>query len=161
MQNEDKMHNRYFIGFFIVLTLVCSCETAKLTQKPIEEKPEFVVSDDLIVNMLDSVNASDLRYDETGSGTFGRKIIYRDLSAAKSAKYVSGRVGIKLCINREGIVKYAEVLQDSSTIKDVKTLKKFLKASCGYKFQPNPDAPDYECGRMRFTIKNTSNYKFR
>ncbi len=141
--------------------MVNACETPKVTQKPIEEKPEFVVSDDLIVNMLDSVNASELRYDVTGGGTFGRKIIYRDMSAAKSATLVSGRVGVKVCINKEGIVKYAEILQDSSTIKDVKTLKKFLKASCEYKFQPNPDAPDYECGRMRFTIKNTSNYKFR
>lgn len=157
MQNEDKMHNRYFIGFFIVLTLVCSCETAKLTQKPIEEKPEFVVSDDLIVNMLDSVNASDLRYDETGSGTFGRKIIYRDLSAAKLATIVSGRVGVKVCINKDGIVKYAEILQDSSTIKDVRILKKYLKASCGYKFQPNPDAPEVQCGRMSFKIENSIN----
>jgi hypothetical protein len=140
--------------FFLI---IYACETPKVTQKPIEEKPEFVVSDDLIINMLDSVNASELRYDETGSGTFGRKIIYRDLSAAKSATNVSGRVGIKLCINREGIVKYAEILQDSSTIKDVRTLKNYLKASCGYKFQPNPDAPDYECGRMRFKIENTTN----
>ncbi|HLO53442.1 MAG TPA: hypothetical protein VK169_04090 [Saprospiraceae bacterium] len=149
--------NYFTVSFFTFLIMVNACETPKVTQKPIEEKPEFVVSDDLIVNMLDSVNASELRYDETGSGTFGRKIIYRDLSAAKSATYVSGRVGIKLCINREGIVKYAEILQDSSTIKDVRTLKNYLKASCGYKFQPNPDAPDYECGRMRFKIENTIN----
>lgn len=149
--------NYFIVPFFTFLIIVNACETHKVTQKPIEEKPEFVVSDYLIVNMLDSVNASELRYDETGSGTFGRKIIYRDLSAAKSATLVSGRVGVKVCINKEGIVKYAEIIQDSSTIKDVRILKKYLKASCGYKFQPNPDAPDYECGRMRFKIENTTN----
>ena len=149
--------NYFIVPFFTFLIIVNACVTPKVTQKPIEEKPEFVVSDDLIINMLDSVNASELRYDVTGGGTFGRKIIYRDMSAAKLATIVSGRVGVKVCINKEGIVKYAEILQDSSTIKDVKTLKKFLKASCGYKFQPNPDAPDYECGRMRFKIENSIN----
>ena len=148
---------KYLIIFLVMTTFFCACETPKVTQKPIEEKPEFVVSDDLIINMLDSVNASELRYDETGSRTFGRKIIYRDLSAAKSVMYVSGRVGVKVCINRDGIVKYAEIQQDSSTIKDVRILKKYLKASCGYKFQPNQDAPDYECGRMRFKIENSIN----
>jgi hypothetical protein len=152
----------YLIIILVMTTFFYACQTPKLAQKPIEEKPEFVVSDDLIINMLDSVNASDLRYDETSKGIFfGRKIIYRDLSAAKSATTKSGKVGVKVCIDKEGIVKYAEILQDSSTIKDVRTLKNYLKASCGYKFEPNHDAPKYECGKMTFTIQNSINNKFR
>lgn len=149
--------NYFTVSFFTFLIIVNACETPKVTQKPIEENPEFVVSDDLIINMLDSVNASELRYDVIGGGSFGRKIIYRDMSAAKLATIVSGRVGVKVCINRDGIVKYAEILQDSSTIKDVRILKKCLKASCGYKFEPNPDAPEVQCGRMSFKIENSIN----
>jgi hypothetical protein len=149
--------NYFTVSFFTFLIIGNACETPKVTQKPIEEKPEFVVSDDLIINMLDSVNASELRYDVIGGGSFGRKIIYRDMSAAKLATIVSGRVGVKVCINRDGIVKYAEILQDSSTIKDVRILKKCLKASCGYKFEPNPDAPEVQCGRMSFKIENSIN----
>ncbi len=119
--------NYFIVPFFTFLIIVNACETPKVTQKPIEEKPEFVVSDDLIINMLDSVNASELRYDVIGGGSFGRKIIYRDMSAAKLATLVSGRVGVKVCINKEGIVKYAEIIQDSSTIKDVRFLKNTLK----------------------------------
>jgi len=145
----------------VIMTSLYACETPKVAQKPVEEKPEVLGSDDLIINMLDSVDASELKYDGTGDGVFRRKIIYRDMSAAKSAIYVSGRVDVKVCINREGIVKYAEVLKDSSTIKDVKALKSFLKASCGYKFQPNPDAPKYECGKMSFRIQNSTNRTFR
>lgn len=148
------------IGLVIIISLY-ACETPKVAQKQVEENPEFVVSDDLIINMLDSVDASELRFDGTGGGTFGRKIIYRDMRAAKSATMASGIVKIKVCINREGIVKYAEVLQDSSTIKDIKVLKKYLSASTGYKFQSNADAPKYECGKMAFTIQNTLNRKLR
>jgi hypothetical protein len=147
---------KYLSISFVAMTFLYACETPKIAQKT-----EIVDSDDLIIKLIDSVDFSTLRMDTSGDGLFGRKIIYRDMSAAKSATLVSGRVGVKVCINKEGIVKYAEIIQDSSTIKDVRILKKYLKASCGYKFQPNPDAPDYECGRMRFTIKNTSNYKFR
>jgi hypothetical protein len=153
--------DKYLGMGLVIMTSLYACETPKVAQKPAGGNPEFVVSDDLIINMLDSVNASELRYDGTGGGTFGRKIIYRDMSAAKAAIYVSGRVGVKVCINREGIVKYAEILQDSSTIKDKRVLRNYLKAAAGYKFQPSTDAPNYECGRMTFRIQNSTNRTLR
>lgn len=147
------MNRSYFASLcFFTLMLVYGCETAKVAQKPVEDPLELAISDDLIINLIDSVDVSILRMDTSGDGLFGRKIIYRDLSATKSATRFSGKVKIKVCINREGIVKYAEIQQDSSTIKDTRTLKNYLKAAAGYKFQPSTDAPDYECGSMTFKI---------
>lgn len=149
------------IVFILIITLMYSCETPKVAQKQVEEKEEIIVPDDLILNLLDSVDVSSLRYDASGDGLFGRKIIYRDMSAAKSATTVSGKVKIKLCINRNGIVKYAEILQDSSTIKHVQTLKKYVIAATGYKFQPSVEAPQFECGTMSFRIDNSRNNRLR
>jgi hypothetical protein len=141
----------------VIMTSLYACETSKVAQKQVEENQEFVVSDDLILNFIDSVDIATLRMDTSGNGLFGRKIIYRDMSAAKKVKWVSGRIKVKVCINRDGIVKYAEVLQDSSTVKDTQSLKNYIKSTVGYKFQPNSEAPEYECGSMSFKISYTVN----
>jgi hypothetical protein len=104
-----------------------ACKSTNVTQNINGKKEKFTITDDLIINFMDSVVVSTLDDNIAGIGAAaGRKIIYRDLSAAKFATKVSGRISLKVCINQDGIVKYAEVLQDSTTIKDINILKKYL-----------------------------------
>jgi outer membrane biosynthesis protein TonB len=98
-------------------------------------------------------------YDGTGNGVFGRKVIYRDLSVVAKGVNVSGRVVTKVCINRAGIVTYAEINGAETTIKDRETLRKYLHAARTYKFQPDPSAPMEQCGKLSFKVDNTANNK--
>ena len=70
-------------------------------------------------------------YDGSGDGIFGRKVIYRDVAAAKAAVNMSGTVAIKVCVNRAGIVTYGEIIPGETTIKSRETLKKFMAAARG------------------------------
>lgn len=108
-------------------------------------------------------NASDGtgEYDGTGDGIFGRKVIFRDLSATKAAVNVSGKVVTRVCINRAGIVTFVEINYAETTIKDKPTLKLYLKAATGYKFQPDPKAPKEQCGKLSFIVDNSINNKLR
>lgn len=100
-------------------------------------------------------------YDGTGNGVFGRKVVYRDLSAAKAAINASGKVVTKVCINRAGNVTYVELLASETTLKDREGLKLYLKAARGYKFQPDPTAPKEQCGKLSFIVDNTANNKLK
>ncbi len=110
-----------------------------------------------------SGNASDGsgEYDGSGDGVFGRKIIYRDVSATKHAINVSGRVVTKICINRAGIVTYVELIGSETNMRDKATLRKYLAAARGYKFQPDLTAPKEQCGKLSFLVDNTANNKLR
>lgn len=110
-----------------------------------------------------SGNASDGTgdYDGTGDGVFGRKVIFRDVSATKAAVNTSGRVVTKVCINRAGLVTYVELLAAETTVRDKTTLRAYLKAARGYKFQPDLTAPKEQCGKLKFTVDNSINNKLR
>ena len=96
-------------------------------------------------------------WDNSGDGVFGRKIIYRDLSATRVAVNTSGRVVTKVCINRAGLVTYVELIPAETTIKDKPTLRHYLKAARGYKFQPDLTAPKEQCGKLNFTVTSPYN----
>ncbi|MFZ1523197.1 MAG: hypothetical protein WAT22_00160 [Saprospiraceae bacterium] len=100
-------------------------------------------------------------YDGSGDGVFGRKVTYRDLSATKAAISVSGRVVTKICINRAGNVTFVELIPTETTIRDKNTLKLYLKAARGYKFQPDLSAPKEQCGKLSFKVDNSINNKLR
>jgi outer membrane biosynthesis protein TonB len=100
-------------------------------------------------------------YDGSGDGVFGRKIIFRDLSSTKAAINVSGKVVTKVCINRAGLVTYTELIGDETTVRDKATLKLYLKAARGYKFQPDLTAPKEQCGKLSFKVDNTINNKLK
>mgnify|MGYP000098893224 CR=1 FL=1 len=100
-------------------------------------------------------------YDGSGDGVFGRKIIFRNIKDAKAAINISGKVVTKICINRAGIVTYVELIGAETTIRDKPTLRNYLKAAYGYKFQPDLTAPKEQCGKLKFTVDNTANNKFR
>lgn len=100
-------------------------------------------------------------YDGSGDGVFGRKVVYRDLSAAKAAVTVSGKVVTKICINRAGIVTFVELIPAMTTIRDNRTLKLYMKAARGYKFQPDLTAPKEQCGKLSFIVDNTVNNQLK
>jgi outer membrane biosynthesis protein TonB len=85
-------------------------------------------------------------YDDSGDGVFGRRVIYRNLKGLFAAKMTTGKIVMKICINRGGTVEFAEVLE--STEKNRKYLKKILEAAKGYKYEPDPTAPKEQCGKL-------------
>lgn len=89
-------------------------------------------------------------YDDSGDGVFGRKVIYRNYS--KIPMTTSGKVAVKVCINRTGNVTYAELLERESTISDTNILKKTLEAARGYRFEPDLTAPKEQCGKLTIIL---------
>ena len=56
-------------------------------------------------------------YDASGDGVFGRRVIYRNLNGVFAIAKKSGRIVAKVCINRNGIVTYAEINEFETSIK--------------------------------------------
>lgn len=133
--------------FFILLG-----DTRLDAQKTTGEKAQIAVSDISIVKSINSVDTLTFKEELSESGVFGRKIIYRELSAIKPSNTISGRISVKVCIDRAGLVTYVEVNKDETTIGDRQILKSYLKASRGYKFQPDFTAPKEQCGKMSFSV---------
>ncbi len=100
-------------------------------------------------------------YDGSGDGVFGRKPIYRDLSVVSKAVNGSGKVAIKVCINRAGLVTFVELINHETTERNRENLKLYLKAARTYKFQPDLTAPKEQCGKMSFRVDNTVNNKLK
>ncbi|HMQ08543.1 MAG TPA: hypothetical protein PKC30_14685 [Saprospiraceae bacterium] len=88
-------------------------------------------------------------YDDSGDGVFGRRVIYRNLKGLLSDnKLTTGRTVMKVCINKTGTVTFIEVLQ--TTEKDRNVIKKMIQAAQGYKYEPDPSAPNEQCGKLTF-----------
>jgi hypothetical protein len=67
----------------------------------------------------------------------------------------------KICINRAGNVTFVELIPTETTIRDKNTLKLYLKAARGYKFQPDLTSPKEQCGKLSFKVDNSINNKLR
>ncbi len=94
-------------------------------------------------------------YDDSGNGIFGRRVIYRNIQPIlKEAASKSGKIHFKVCINPRGMVNYAELNELETTITDRSILKSAIDAIYGYKFEPNPGAPDEECGKIVINVEN-------
>jgi hypothetical protein len=89
------------------------------------------------------------KYDGSGNGIFGRQPIYSNWKAFPLVQ--SGVVYMKVCINTEGNVTFAEILP-ATTIKEQSILRKFIKAIRGYKYTRKPNAPEEECGKFSYKI---------
>jgi outer membrane biosynthesis protein TonB len=100
-------------------------------------------------------------YDGSGDGVFGRRVIYRDVAASKAALSVTGKCVVKICVNQAGIVTFAEINNDETTIRDRAVLKKFLISARRFKVQPDSSAPKEQCGKLIFKTDNTINNKLR
>lgn len=100
-------------------------------------------------------------YDGSGDGVFGRKILFRDLSAAGKAISSSAKIAVKVCINRAGLVTFTELINTETTERNRENLKLYLKAARGYKFQPDLTAPKEQCGKLTFRVDNSINNKLK
>jgi outer membrane biosynthesis protein TonB len=85
-------------------------------------------------------------YDDSGDGVFGRRVIKRNVAGILSSGIATGTTIMKICIDRRGNVKYAEILESSETNRAKK--KKLLSAAYGYKYEPDPSAPREQCGKL-------------
>lgn len=90
-------------------------------------------------------------YDGSGKGIFGRRVIKRNNKAIPMTK--TGTISIKTCINRAGRVTYTEIIDDETTIRDRKLLKKTIQAAEGYLFEPDLTAPKEQCGKLIVNLK--------
>lgn len=94
-------------------------------------------------------------YDSSGNGIFGRRVIYRNIQPIlDGAASKSGKIYFKVCINQKGSVNFAELNELETTINDTQTLKTAISAIYKYKFEPDPRAPDEECGKLVINIDN-------
>lgn len=87
-----------------------------------------------------------------GDGVIDRKVIYR-AEISKFAKK-SGIVVVKICINPNGLVVYAEPDYEKSTLKDKTLISRSVETALKWKFERKANAPSKDCGRVtfRFTI---------
>jgi len=93
------------------------------------------------------------KYDDSGNGVFGRKIVkrnWRELFKGGNQSKRSGKIAVMICVDRSGTVKYTEILFDETTETDSKRLKQAMKAANGYRFQEDLNAPAEECGKLIF-----------
>ena len=95
-------------------------------------------------------------FDASGDGIFGRKVIYRDPSMLAVASSKSGVIIFKVCISRQGMVKYIEIDEKKTTIKDTAILRAALESLRKYKYEVDFTAPAEQCGN--YTLK-VDNYK--
>lgn len=51
------------------------------------------------------------------------------------ATHVNGELSMKVCIDREGAVKYAHILEDETTIDDIEMRRNTLKALSNYQYE--------------------------
>jgi len=92
-------------------------------------------------------------YDGSGDGVFGRKVIYRnhaELAAVTASG--SGRIYVKVCIDRKGKATYTEIDNSNTTIKNKNTLRKALKMIKSYRFEPDPKAQKEQCGVIKLFL---------
>lgn len=104
---------------------------------------------------------SDFEHTSDGAGIvddavvemFGRKVIKKD--KVKRIINENGIVTTKICINKQGIVTYVQLLSNETTIKDRENLRLFLMAARNYKFDQDLTAPKEQCGKLKFIIDNS------
>ena len=92
-------------------------------------------------------------YDGSGDGVFGRKVVYRnhaELAAVTASG--SGRIYVKVCIDRKGKATYTEIDNSNTTIKNKNTLRKALKMIKSYRFEPDPKAQKEQCGMIKLFL---------
>jgi len=92
-------------------------------------------------------------YDDSGQGVFGRKVIYRNTKELlKNMNNTNGIVVMKFCVNRAGEVTYVEINELETTETDRAKLKQVAKGMYGYKVEPDPTAPEEQCGKYKFKL---------
>jgi len=85
-----------------------------------------------------------------GTGALTRAVI--DRGNTKALAQQNGTLMLKICINRRGVVTFAEWDKEASTIKNAKVARTALDNVLNYKFESDRNAPKKECGRLTYII---------
>ncbi len=93
-------------------------------------------------------------FDASGDGIFGRKVIYRDPSMIALASSKSGKIVFKVCISRQGSVRYIEIDEFNTTITDKALIRNALESLRKYKYEVDYSAPKEQCGNYTLKIDN-------
>lgn len=83
-----------------------------------------------------------------GDGVLSRAVV--KYGKTKELAHVNGKLVLKICINRRGIVNHAEWDKEQSTIKDSDIAREALKNVMDYRFEKDNNAPKKECGRLTY-----------
>jgi len=98
------------------------------------------------------------KYDGSGRGVFGRKVIHRnfqDILAVNFENQEGKKIVAKICINKSGHVVFAELLDfETTAIIPAGKEKKVLKGFYGYRYEADKSAPQEQCGKLTFVIEN-------
>ena len=143
-------NNIFLYGLSFIVLLISCVGSSKLASN--NDEMESVDLSPIGKRIDDTLNApkSDTIFTE-------RKIIYRSMSTTGfSFRTESGKITVNICINRDGIVDFAEIDFTNTTIKNKKVLKDFLLRATEYKYQPQMDAPIQQCGKLKFVLNATS-----
>lgn len=88
--------------------------------------------------------------DDVGDGILTRTLIkYPDFGEIIKE---SGTISVNLCADRAGKVTFVEFNKAHSTIKDMDVIRQAVSYAKDYLFEPDPTAPERECGRATFKI---------
>jgi len=85
-----------------------------------------------------------------GTGALTRAVI--DRGDTKKLAQQNGTLILKICINRRGIVTFAEWDKEGSSIKDSQVARTALDNVLKYRFERDRSAPNKECGRLTYII---------
>ena len=97
------------------------------------------------------------KYDGTGNGVFGRKVIYRNPNVVKQGfENQEGKlITVKVCIDRAGNVRYAELLDmETNAVISASQAKQVIREFKKYKYAEDLSAPEEQCGKLKLRIQN-------
>jgi len=104
-------------------------------------------------------------YDASGDGVFGRKVIhrnYKEILAVEFGNQAGKKITAKFCVNRDGVVTYAELLDDETTAiipNGREGRKQVLKGIYGYKVEKDLAAAAEQCGKLKIILSEINTFR--
>lgn len=90
-------------------------------------------------------------FGEIGGGLKGRKVLRKP--NIKDNSQATGKVVVKVCVDKNGKVISSEYTQKGSTATDKGLIDKAVEGVKGYKFEPDSSHRDKVCGTISVTFK--------
>ena len=101
-------------------------------------------------------------YDGSGNGVFGRRVVKRNIAGILSVGFENQEgklITAKVCVNRDGNVIFAELLDfETDAVIPRGKEKQLLKGFYGYKYEPDPKAPSEQCGKLKVRITKINTF---
>ena len=128
------------------------------------ESPNIKISESGIIFFDDYTLEEKLNLSEDGDrviiedafGEKGRKFIQRNWKALfnnkRNLRPLNGKIAMMICANRDGVMKYGEIITEECSITDRNILVRALNASRGYIVEMDQNAPYEECGKFIFNL---------